>query len=304
MRKFVFTILSLSLFCLYSCDDGDVITVELEFDETFSACGETDLVLYKTKSTPSESLSIVINNLSIADLLEVGDDNTLKLEKTGAFNYRIYSNETLPSNLFCNDVPPADIKIMNDYEDASANATFTTTLVEDDDDGILAELEDINGNGDLTDDDTDGDGLPNYIDADDDGDNVLTKDEAPDPNSDNILDDALDTDDDGVPNYLDADDDGDGIDTRDEETDSQDQNPGNDVTNSDVGADYLNKDVTNVDTPVATAYRNHTIKQTYTVTLLVTEISLEGLISIDEHDFGLLSNGALTNSRSVTPDFN
>lgn len=304
MRKFVFTLFALSLCLLNSCDDGDVITVELEFGETFEACGETNLVLYKTKSTPSESLSIVINSLSVADLLEVGDDNMLVLNKTGAFNYRTYSNETLPGNLFCNDIPPADIKIMNDYEDSSANAAFTSTLIEDDDDGVLAELEDINGNGDLTDDDTDGDGLPNYIDADDDGDNILTKDEDPDPNSDNVLDDALDTDADGTPNYLDADDDGDGIDTRDEETESQDQNPGNDVTNSDVGADYLNKDVTNADTPVATAYRNHIIKQTYKVTLLVTEIALDGLISIDEHDFGILSNSALSNSRSVTPDFN
>ena len=289
---------------LNACDDGNVITVELEFGETFSACGETNLVLFKTKNTPSESLSIIINNFSVTDLLEVGDDNTLQLTRTGAFNYRTYSNETLPGNLFCNDVPPAEITIMSDYEDTSTNANFTTTLVEDDDDGIPAELEDINGNGDLTDDDTDGDGLPNYIDADDDGDNVLTKDEDPDPNGDNVLDDALNTDGDDTPNYLDPDDDGDGINTRDEETESQDLNPGNDITNSDVGADYLNKDVANTNTPAATAYRNHTIKQTYTVTLLVTEIALDGLISIDEHNFGLLSDGALSNSISVTPDFN
>ena len=303
MRKLVFTLLSISLLFSYSCDDGDVITFELEFDETFSACGESNLVLFKTKNTPSESLSIAINNLTVEDLLEVGDDNTLVLTKTGAFNYRIYSNETLPSNLFCNDIPPAEIKIIQDYNDNSVNATFNTILIEDDQDGVLAILEDINGNGDLTDDDTDGDGLPNYIDTDDDGDNVLTKDEAPDQNGDTILDDALDTDADGIPNYLDADDDGDGIDTRDEETDSQDQNPGNDVTNSDIGADYLNKDVANTGTPVATAYRNHTIKQTYTVTLMITEISLE-IISIDAFDFGLLNNGSLTGSRTVSPDFN
>ena len=303
MRKFVFTLLFLSLLYSYSCDDGDVITFELEFDETFNTCGESNLVVYKTKNTPSESLSIAINNLTIEDLLEVGDDNTLVLSKTGAFNYRTYSNETLPSNLFCNDIPPADIKILQDYNDASVNATFSAVLVEDDQDGILAALEDINGNGDLTDDDTDGDGLPNYIDADDDGDNILTKNEAPDPNNDTILDDALDTDADGIPNYLDADDDGDGINTRDEETDSQDQNPGNDVTNSDVGADYLNKDVTNTSTPVATAYRSHTIKQTFTITLMLTEISLD-IISIDALDFGLLNDGALNNSRTLTPDFN
>ncbi len=303
MRKFVFTLLLLSLLCSYSCDDGDVITFELEFDEDFSACGETNLVLFKTKNTPSESLSVVINNLNVEDLLEVDNDNNLTLTKTGAFNYRTYSNETLPTNLFCNDIPPAEVKIVEDDSDDSVNATFTTKLVEDDQDGVLAALEDVDGNGDLTNDDTDEDGLPNYIDADDDGDNVLTKDENPDPNGDGNFDDALDTDGDGIPNYLDADDDGDGIDTRDEENESQDQNPGNDVTNSDVGADYLNKDVANVDTPKATAYRNHTIIQTYTVTLTITDIALD-LISIDEFDFGLLNDSSLSGSRTETPNFN
>ena len=47
--------------------------------------------------------------------------------------------------------------------------------------------------------DTDGDGIPNYLDPDDDNDSVLTVDEP-----------AGDIDQDGLPNYLDADDDGDG----------------------------------------------------------------------------------------------
>ncbi len=59
--------------------------------------------------------------------------------------------------------------------------------------------------------DTDGDGTPDYLDDDDDNDNVLTADEAPDTNGNKTPEDALDTDGDGIPNYLDADDDGDGI---------------------------------------------------------------------------------------------
>ena len=119
---------------------------------------------------------------------------------------------------------------------APVQLIINTVLTEDDNDGIPAALEDINGNGNLDDDDTDGDGIPNYIDVDDDGDNILTKDENPDPNGDGILDDAQDTDGDGIPDYLDNDDDGDGVLTRDEENQSQDQNPANDITNSDVGA--------------------------------------------------------------------
>ncbi|MFN3909367.1 MAG: FKBP-type peptidyl-prolyl cis-trans isomerase [Flavobacterium sp.] len=42
-------------------------------------------------------------------------------------------------------------------------------------DGVLNIDEDINGNGNLYDDDTDGDGIPDFLDVDDDGDNVLTR---------------------------------------------------------------------------------------------------------------------------------
>lgn len=44
-------------------------------------------------------------------------------------------------------------------------------------DGILSINEDLNHNGDFTDDDTDNDGTPNYADTDDDGDGHLTKNE-------------------------------------------------------------------------------------------------------------------------------
>ncbi|MBR9756598.1 MAG: hypothetical protein GYB39_00820 [Algicola sp.] len=44
-------------------------------------------------------------------------------------------------------------------------------------DNIPSYLEDIDGDGDVYNDDTDGEGIPDFIDADDDGDGVLTKDE-------------------------------------------------------------------------------------------------------------------------------
>ncbi len=59
-------------------------------------------------------------------------------------------------------------------------------------DGVASLLEDLDGDGDLFNDDTDGDGLPNFSDADDDGDGRLTKDELGDKNED------------GIPDYLDS----------------------------------------------------------------------------------------------------
>ncbi len=295
MRKSFFLALVSSFILFYSCDDGDIITFELDFEDTFKACeGVNNLVFFKTKEDPSESLSVLISDYALEDILEVGDDNTFSDDEPATLFYRTYAENELPNDLFCNDIPP-NVTIVED-DDSPCIAEISTTLTEDDNDGVLADLE--------FDGDTDGDGLPNFIDADDDGDNILTKDENPDPNGDGDLSDAQDTDGDGVPDYLDADDDGDGVDTRDEENQSQDKNPGNDITNSDIGADYLNPDVAT--TVAATAFREHTILQTYTVTLKLSGISLTTL-SQDLLDFGILDSSLIPSdkkSRKVTPAFN
>ena len=62
--------------------------------------------------------------------------------------------------------------------------------------------EDIDGDGDVLGDDTDGDGISDYVDVDDDGDGIFTRDEDIDGDGDPRNDD---TDGDGIPNYLDAD---------------------------------------------------------------------------------------------------
>ena len=85
-------------------------------------------------------------------------------------------------------------------------------------DGVPTADEDLNGDGNLANDDTDGDGIPNFMDNDDDGDMVLTSFEYvfnTNPTDKSAMS-LLDTDGDGIPNYLDDDDDGDGILTKDE----------------------------------------------------------------------------------------
>lgn len=91
--------------------------------------------------------------------------------------------------------------------DGSIQAKIDSLDCSDDDgDGVPNAFEDFNGDGDITNDDTDGDGTPNYLDNDDDGDGVLTIDEAVDENGN-----PVDTDGDGDVDYLDNDDDGDGL---------------------------------------------------------------------------------------------
>ena len=50
--------------------------------------------------------------------------------------------------------------------------------------------------------DTDDDGIPDYLDSDDDGDGIPTRDENPDPDGNGIPADAKDSDGNGIPDYL------------------------------------------------------------------------------------------------------
>lgn len=310
----IFSLL-VSVLVLTSCNDGDIITTELDFDDTFEACG--DLVLFKTKTSPNESLSLQLTGVDLETFFETQpiEPGSLLVElvliqqpaitingTTNRFNYRTYNKE--PVNLFCNDIPPANPGVTNDYSSNVGTVLFTTNLVEDDNDGIPAALEDENLDGDndpsTMPTDTDGDGLPNYIDPDDDGDNVNTAAENPNYSVELGLTDAQDTDGDGIPDYLDSDDDGDGVLTRNEESISQNNNPTDDITNSAVGPDYLNAEI--AESVPATAYQAHTIRQEFSVQLVLTGIVLPVLIQ-DVVDFGFLDSPITSKTRTVTPTF-
>lgn len=299
---------------LTTCDDGDVIEVTLDFNDTFSQCGE--LVFFKINGSTSETLSIQFNNdLTVEQILDVGDDfiyeETFPLGNTNVFNYRSYSSLPVSASnvLFCNDVPPSNLNIERDEVSISGEVTIRTVLVEDDNDGIPAEIEDENLDGDnnpaTNPTDTDQDGIPDYLDIDDDGDNVLTIEESVNYTAENGFDSALDTDGDGDYNYLDPDDDGDGVLTRDEESVTADLDPTNDRTisddNPDSIPDYLNDQITTSVT--ATEYREHRITLTYTVSAILTNISLPS-ITQQTLDFGTLVDDAVSATRVEDTIFN
>ncbi|NND62196.1 MAG: hypothetical protein HKN48_03275 [Flavobacteriaceae bacterium] len=89
-----------------------------------------------------------------------------------------------------------------------ANLIFSFQLYEinegdQDNDGILSINEDLNGNMQEEDDDTDSDGLPNFFDADDDNDGRPTSEEIEIDADGNIT--FPDEDNDGIVDYLDED---------------------------------------------------------------------------------------------------
>jgi hypothetical protein len=110
--------------------------------------------------------------------------------------------------------------------------------VDYDADTVATNIEDPNNDTNLANDDTDMDGLPNYLDNDDDGDLVLTSVEYVFTNKN--VSALMDTDNDGKPNYIDNEDDGDGVLTFMEDYDG-DGNPANDDTNNNGVADYLDQ---------------------------------------------------------------
>ena len=206
MRNY-FLVLIFSCFVFVSCNDGDVISVELDFDKTLTLCGDetsSNYILYDTKTTPFESLTLLFpNNVQADSIFNTGisgKTETLLINGNSVrFNYRTYSADS--NNYICQDIPDASVSVTNNYEASSGNAIFTTTFEDDDNDGVPNALE--------FDGDSDGDTIPDYKDYDDDGDNVPTKDENPDPNGDGDLSDMQDTDGDSIPDYLDMDDDND-----------------------------------------------------------------------------------------------
>ncbi len=129
--------------------------------------------------------------------------------------------------------------------DGVTNYTISLTVIDCNNDYDLdtvpTALEDVNSDGNLANDDTDGDGIPNFLDNDDDGDMVLTSFEYVFTTKNSTVN-LLDSDNDGIPNYLDNDDDGDGILTINEDYNGN-HNPADDDTNGDGIADYLEASV-------------------------------------------------------------
>jgi len=131
----------------------------------------------------------------------------VKITKTGE----------VTSSYFCNEIPPSSPKVINEFKSVSGDVDSfleitTSVLIGDDDDGDnISNVDEGKGTGK----DTDGDSIPDYLDVDDDGDNVLTSTERIANPGDPTTDDGyLDTDIDGIANYLDDDDDDDTIPTR------------------------------------------------------------------------------------------
>lgn len=258
MNKFL---IALCVCCvLFACDDGDIIVTSFDFEEaSLETCnGAESIVFFKINTNSLESISL---RLAVQDDL-FATEGSVDFQLNGSsnvVNYRTY--ESAPTSAyFCASIPPTSPTVIQDFIGANGLATLLIEVARDDNDGIEEDPE-----SEL---DTDEDGLLNFFDFDDDGDNVPTGVEiGDDPEN------PLDTDNDGIFDYLDEDDDNDGVLTRNEDA-NMNLDPTDDITDAAIGADYLNP-----------AVANETIVEAY----------IEHQYSIDSGVEVFLSNVVLTN---------
>jgi len=286
MKKLLLFILACAT--LQSCDDGDVIVTTFDFDDAnLTLCNNgNQYVFYKINNDVSESISLKITTDD--QLFLRSETKTFELNgTTNIVNYRRFNGD-VTGNYFCSTIPPTSPTVAVDYTGASGTASLNTTTVLDDNDG----LEDETG-------DTDGDGIPDSYDFDDDGDNVPTAVELG-PNFPN--EPARDTDGDNIPDYLDTDDDNDTILTIYEDK-NQNLNPLDDITDPEVGPDYLNGEVA-VQYDIE-SFREHTYTFVSSVVIRLTNLVLvnaDEQITQEALSLGTIEN-VLSGEFTPTPDF-
>lgn len=282
-------VLFLSFLAFTACNDGDIIVTSFDFDETnLQTCkGASSYVFFKINSNATESISLRITTSD--ELFLESSTREIALDgSSNVVNYRNYDGE-ITSGYFCSAIPPVEPLVTADYIGASGVAILITETTLDDNDGLE---EDMNSNLD-----TDMDGLLNFYDLDDDGDNVPTALE--------LGDDPLnprDSDGDGIKDYLDPDDDGDGVLTRYEAGGGLD--PITNVTDPAVGPDYLNPAVSTE--VIIDEYRTHTYQLTSDIRLSFSGLVLtngEEEITLETLNLGEQQQVEDRNI-TVTPEFN
>jgi len=277
------------------CNDGDFIVTNFDFEDAqLQQCGDaTNVVFFKINPQVNESISLNITT-SQELFIETGTQ-TFNLSTTeSVVNYRGF-DDAVTQSYYCNAIPATSPGVVLEYIGNSGIVRLISETTLDDFDGVdFVNSDELSqeGFGDF-----DGDGIPNYHDFDDDGDNVLTSQE--------IGDDPLnprDTDLDGVPDYLDPDDDNDGILTINEDID-QNLNPADDIATPGGLPNYLNPDITT--SVVIEAYKEHLYNITSDGTIIIDNlilVSTQEQIIIETYPLGVIEQ-IRNETIALTPEF-
>lgn len=303
LMKKIFALLFITLFFV-SCDNGDIIVTSFDLqDSALKLCGTSrEKVLYVTNNQDVyESMSLKLSGSRLEDSLQnvlttqIEDPIQIQLNDNNRLIYRIYDSE-VPSDYFCSQIPPKNPQVVEEYWSTSGGNVIIGTIFNDetadsdtDGDGIDNIDEGWNLEGTNL-PDTDGDGIPDYLDIDDDNDNVSTRVEIATGDTDPTAEGYRDTDEDGTPNYLDNDDDGDGALTR-LEVDPEDLDNPAGYEEAEGIPNYLNPQISTT-VPEHNLYLDHDISRTYRSQVILTDFKLvkqDGSgeeIRFDEYNLG------------------
>ncbi|MDX1542490.1 MAG: hypothetical protein R3214_00980 [Christiangramia sp.] len=278
---------TLLIVLLGACDDGEIIVTSFDFeDSTLKFCsGPNKNVIYAINNNDVfESISLEFSN----NQLDVDEDGNLippeeeqisfPLSGNNRVVYRIYNSE-VPNDYFCNVVPPSSPDVVEEWVSGTGGTVVINTDFIDetgnsdpDRDGLKNLEEGWNSSGEAH-QDTDEDGIPDYLDIDDDGDNVKTETELANSAGDPVTEDGYrDTDEDGIPNYLDNDDDYDGVLTRFEVEEGNEDNPVAFQTAQGI-SNYLNQEQTAEFQHEV--YISHNIRRNYGLQILINNLKFE-----------------------------
>jgi len=149
-------------------------------------------------------MTAIVNGLQDA-LVEFKGATEIITNPDGSVSFEGYGIGAvfMPAGLGYYVDPPVTSSIPTYAQLIFAFHLYENEMGDQDGDGVPSVVEDLNGNKLEEDDDTDGDSLPNYADADDDNDGRPTSDEIEIDGNGNIT--YPDEDGDGIPDYLDAD---------------------------------------------------------------------------------------------------
>jgi hypothetical protein len=275
-------------------------------DSTFKFCeGSNGNVIYAVNDDDvSESISLEFNNSQLV----AGEDGRLlppeqeeisfALTGRNRVVYRIYSESLNGDEYFCQVVPPSSPQVIEEWVSGTGATVIVktgfideTANADPDGDGLKNINEGWNAQGTNI-PDTDGDGIPDYLDKDDDGDNVPTRTEIANNVNDPVNTDGYrDTDEDGIPNYLDNDDDNDGVLTRLEVQEGSELNPETFSSTGDGVPNYLNDQQTF--SFEHGKYITHNIQRDYGYQILIENLKLTKVGSSESIQYVTYNFGTL-----------
>ncbi|GAB2768445.1 hypothetical protein [Salinimicrobium soli] len=255
---------------LISCDDGDIIVTDFNFDnQQLQWCGddEQQVVFNINNDQVFEAIAFRFNLDTPTPQFFSTEEGQISvpLNSTNQVVYRVFDGK-VENSYFCSIIPPVTPNVTEEFRSTSGGEVLITTTLKNatdhDGDGVPTATEGFEK-------DTDGDGIPDYLDIDDDGDNILTRVET-EVEATNSVGNYPDSDNDGTPDYLDADDDNDGVITRYEDW-NRNNNPADDQ-NEEGLPHYLNPVIT--DSFVVDTFRENSITRTFRYLFTVENLTL------------------------------